>query len=322
MRYGQNRQQARRLRYGQNSKEGEQEKSRPQGLWGVLLSPAPMVPCSWKGEYAMKRQHCLCLTLSAVFIAVAMCLSGCKTTSSSSAAEAAAAALREQMGKELAEKPFVIGVDDAVDVYVLMKVGVPAEYQVSGQYVVGPEGVMFMPLLGEVQADGLTKAELEQSLKEKLSEYIIEPQVSVGISVYRSKRVYVIGEVGLPGPVPMKGNVLTVWDAIVAAGLPRKTAALWRTHVITPDVENPVVKRINFRDIMYRGKFAHNDYLRPGDIVVVPSTVAVSLGSYLGQIVTPATQGRNMAEIYDFFKNKSLYLDRNYGRFAPLAEQP
>jgi protein involved in polysaccharide export with SLBB domain len=197
-----------------------------------------------------------------------------------------------------------------------MKAGVAPEYQISGQYLVGPEGVVFMPLVGNVQAAGLTKTELEESLKEKLSEYIIEPQVSVGIAMYRSKRVYVIGEVAVPGPVPMKGNVLTVWDAIVAAGLPRKTAALWRTHVITPDVENPVIKRINFRSIMYRGKLAHNDYLKPGDIVVVPSAVAVSLGSYLGQIVTPAAYSRDMAEIYDFFKNKSIYLDRNYGRFT------
>lgn len=265
----------------------------------------------------MKRESYLCLTVSAVLVASLFSFTGCKTTSSSSGLSAGE--VREQTEKELAETPFVIGVDDVVDVYVLMKAGVAQEYQVSGQYTVGPEGLIFMPLLGNVQAAGLTKTELEESLKEKLFEYIIDPQVSVGVAMYRSKRVYVIGEVAIPGPVAMKGNILTVWDAIVAAGLPKKTAALWRTHIITPDADNPVVKRINFREIMYRGELAHNDYLKPGDIVVVPSTVAVSLGSYLGQILTPASQSREMAEIYDFFKNKSLYLDRNYGRWGPSA---
>jgi polysaccharide export outer membrane protein len=260
----------------------------------------------------MSRHHA-CLFLVFLWLAIAFALTGCNTTNLSTEE---AAASREAIEKELKEKPFLIGVDDIVKVYVHLKPGVAPEYEISGEYVVGPEGVIFMPLLGDVQAAGLTKADLEESLKEKLSEFIIEPQVSVGISQYMSKKVYVIGEVALPGPVPMKGNILTVWDAIVASGFPLKTAALWRVHIISPDAEKPVAKRINLRSIMYRGKFAHNDFLKPNDIVVVPSSTAASLGSYLGQIVTPAAQGRSLAEVYDFFKNKSIYLDRNYGRFT------
>ena len=219
------------------------------------------------------------------------------------------AAARAETEKALREKPFVIGIDDVVNVYVHLNP------EVTSEYLVGQEGTIFMPLLGEVQAAGLTKPELQESLSEKLAKFIIQPQVSVGISQYRSKKVYVIGEVMIPGPVPMKGNLLTVWDSIVAAGLPLKTAALWRVHVITPDVENPVARQLNLRSIMYRGKFAQNYYLKPGDIVVVPSTTAASLGTYLGQIVTPASQSRRLVEVYEFFKNKSYFLDTNYGRY-------
>ncbi len=260
-------------------------------------------------------RSCICPFLILGLLA-ALGLAGCRTTDPSSPTGVEASLSREEIEKELKAKPFVIGVDDVIRVFVPLKADIPAQYDVSGDYVVGPEGLVFMPLVGEVQAAGLTKGELEESLTEKLTEFIEQPDVSVGIAQYMSKKVYVIGEVGIPGPVPMKGNILTVWDAIVSAGLPLKTAALWRVHVITPDEANPVTKRINLRSIMYRGKFAQNDFLSPGDIVVVPSSTAASLGQYLGQIVKPASYSRDLAEIYDFFKNKSLYLDRNYGRFA------
>ncbi len=256
----------------------------------------------------MTRNY-LYVALSILCLAGIAVLTGCGSAGRSGEQTVSAAASREAVEKELMEKPFVIGPDDTVTVYV------HNNPEVSREFIVGPEGTMFMPLIGEVQAGGLTKPELQKKLTEKLSEFIIEPKVSVGISQYRSKKVYVIGEVPNPGPVPMKGNMLTVWDAIVASGFPLPTAALWRVHVITPDIENPVVKRVNLRGIMYRGKFAHNDYLKSGDIVVVPSSTAASLGQYLGQIVSPANSARRMVEVYEFFKNKSFFLDTEYGRF-------
>jgi len=251
----------------------------------------------------------LCLTIS-------LGLVGCKTTSPPGEGAASPAEARQAIEKELMEKPFVIGVEDSVSVYVR------DNPEISREYVVGAEGMIFMALVGDIQAAGLTKPELQKSLTEKLSKFIINPDISVGVSQYRSKRVYVIGEVTLPGPVPMKGNILTVWDAIVVAGFPLKTAALWRVHVITPDVANPVVKRINLRSIMYRGQFANNDFLKSGDIVVVPSSTAASLGTYLGQVVSPAYSARGLVEVYDFFKNKQYFLNPLYGRFGAPAPSP
>lgn len=262
------------------------------------------------------RQNKLCPMLSAVFLPLTLCLAltGCRSTANYPEMAGSAALSREEVRKELMETPFVVGADDVLNLYVRHNP------EVSGEFLVGPEGKIFMPLLGDVQAAGLTKEELEKSLSESLTKFIVNPEVSVGISQYRSKRVYVIGEVLRPGPVMMRGNILTVWDAIVEAGFPlRQTAALWRVHVITPDVENPIVKKVNLRSIMYGGKFAQNDFLRPGDIVVVPCTAATSLGNYLGQIVRPASQARELATIYEFFKNKSYFLDPLYGRYDRTA---
>jgi len=248
--------------------------------------------------------------VSFVFLAFGLALTGCNTNSDYGSGAGYTGLSREAVQKELMEKPLIIGVDDVLNIYVRHNP------EVSGEFIVGPEGTIFMPLVGGVRAVGLTNDELQKGLTEKLSEFIIKPEVAVGVSQYRSKKVYVIGEVTRPGPVVMKGNILTVWDAIVEAGLPLRTAALWRVHVITPDVAKPVVKRINLRSIMYGGQFARNDFLKPGQIVVVPSTAAASLGSYLGQIVTPASQARELVTVYEFFKNKSYFLDPLYGRYG------
>ncbi len=265
----------------------------------------------------IQDRHRLCIVSVILALALGLALTGCHTTDYSGEGAGSIALSREAVKKELTEKPFIIGVEDVLNIYVRYNP------EVSGEVTVGPEGTIFMPLVGDVQAAGLTKAELQKNLTEKLSKFLkFAPEdekdqlVAVGISQYRSKKVYVIGEVTRPGPVLMRGNLLTVWDAINDAGLPLRTAALWRVHVITPDVEHPVVRRINLRKIMYGGKFARNDFLQPGDIVVVPSTVATSLGMYLGQIVTPANQSRRLVSVYDFFKNKSYFLDTEYGRFT------
>lgn len=247
--------------------------------------------------------------LAIAVVLLCLALTGCNTTSDFSNEPGSNGLSREELEKELMAKPFIIGVDDVLNIYVRYNP------EVSGEFNVSPEGTIFMPLLGDVQAADLTKEELQQSLNQKLSKFILKPEVAVGISEYRSKKVYVIGEVLRPGPVLMRGNLLTVWDAIVDAGLPLRTAALWRVHVITPDVEQPVVKRVNLRGIMYGGKLAQNEFLTAGDIVVVPSSTAASLGSYLGQVVTPASYSRRLVEVYYFFKNKSYFLDTEYGRF-------
>ncbi len=245
-----------------------------------------------------------CLAAIAIVI---LALSGCNTTAPPSGAPSVS---RQEVKKQLMEEPFVVGVDDVLNVYVRHNP------EVSGEFPVSPEGQIFMPLVGDVQAAGLTKTELQASLTEKLSKFIINPEVAVGVSQYRSKKVYVVGEVMRPGPVLMRGNILTVWDAIVEAGLPlRESAALWRVHVITPHDEQPDVRRVNLRSIMYGGKFAQNHYLQSGDIVVVPCTAATSLGSYLGQIVTPARHARELSTVYEYFRNKNYFLNPLYGQF-------
>jgi len=89
------------------------------------------------------------------------------------------------------------------------------EESLSGEFIIGGSGKVSLPLVGEVQASGLTipefQAEVETALK---NGYLKEPHVSVEVLTYRP--FYILGEVQKPGEYPYS-NGLTVLNAVATA---------------------------------------------------------------------------------------------------------
>jgi polysaccharide export outer membrane protein len=79
------------------------------------------------------------------------------------------------------------------------------------------EGVITLPLLGDVPAAGLTPSALEQSLRERYNQYLHNPQIGVYVKDYRGQRVSVSGEVKTPGVIQLTGPK-TLVDALTGAG--------------------------------------------------------------------------------------------------------
>jgi protein involved in polysaccharide export with SLBB domain len=97
-----------------------------------------------------------------------------------------------------------------------VKVTVFRHEDLSGEFALDGAGNFAMPLIGEVQAYGVTTRELEIRLQEKLSDgYLVEPQVSVEVLNYRP--FYILGEVKAPGAYPYV-NGMTVLNAVALAG--------------------------------------------------------------------------------------------------------
>ena len=69
----------------------------------------------------------------------------------------------------------------------------------GGKYIVRPDGKLSFPLIGEVDITGQTIAQFTQILEQRLSEYLVNPQVTVNIAQLGTTRVYVLGEVNKPG---------------------------------------------------------------------------------------------------------------------------
>jgi polysaccharide export outer membrane protein len=97
---------------------------------------------------------------------------------------------------------------------------------------VQPDGTFTFPLVGRVKGSDMTPAELEKKIAILLSRgFIRNPQVTVVVQEYRSKTVYVVGEVARPGPYPLSGRT-TLVEVLAKAG--PTTAAGAEVVVVRP----------------------------------------------------------------------------------------
>ncbi|MBI4355935.1 MAG: polysaccharide export protein [Candidatus Omnitrophica bacterium] len=187
--------------------------------------------------------------------------------------------------------PYTLGRDDVI------RIQVRNQPDFSGDFIIDPEGSIQYNYLSDIKVLGMTKTEVEQLLTQRLEQYIRAPQVSVVILQYNSKAVYVVGEVARPGKYIMRGDVIKLREAIVASGLPTRTAALGRTHVVKPDLDHPRIRKINLKKILYKGRLKDDIDLYPGEIVVVPSTVLASINNFLSQLLNPFTRATAAAAV-------------------------
>ena len=96
-----------------------------------------------------------------------------------------------------------------------LRISVFNEAELTGSYLVGSQGTIAYPLVGEVRAAGLTIPEFTTALQEALRAYIRQPDVSVEVSNYRP--FFILGEVQRPGTYPYSAS-LTVLNAVATAG--------------------------------------------------------------------------------------------------------
>lgn len=114
-------------------------------------------------------------------------------------------------GLPLDPKTYVIGAEDIIAIKVWR------EPEFTGAKGVRPDGKITMPLIGDIQASGLTPARLAEQLKDALKTYLKEPEIEVDVIQVNSKRYTITGGVNRPGPYPLV-TAKHVFEAINDAG--------------------------------------------------------------------------------------------------------
>lgn len=153
----------------------------------------------------------------------------------------------------------------------VLEVRVYREPELSGIYQVGSEGDVVFPLCQRVVVNGLTPNGAADRLRACLaSGFLRDPQVSVVVKEYNSKKVFVFGEVQKPGTFVFQDGMSVVQAVTIAGGF-TKTAAQNATSVTRRVNGQEVRVKVNVQDIAL-GK-APNFILEPGDIVFVPESL-------------------------------------------------
>ncbi len=162
-----------------------------------------------------------------------------------------------------ADPNYVIGAQDVLDVSVWK------EPEVSRIVPVRPDGKISLPLLNDVQAAGLTPAQLAVQITESLKKYVTSPQVTVIVTTINSQRVYILGEVTRPGAFPMLPG-MTVLQALSSAGGFTQFARMKNIYVLRQENGKQVKYPFNYKEVVNGKKSEQDVQLKAGDTIVVP----------------------------------------------------
>jgi polysaccharide export outer membrane protein len=181
---------------------------------------------------------------------------------------------------------YVIGPQDVLTIQVF------DQPDLGGKFTVESDGSFTFPLIGRVTAGGLTLRSFEVELKKKLADgYFRNPQVAVAVEQYRSQRVFVMGEVRTPGPVPLTGGMSLI-EALSRAGSTLPSASGEVAIVRAPkatgaaapdDTKAADIITVSIRDLE-AGSARQNVELHDGDQIFVPRAESVYV---FGQVKSP-----------------------------------
>ena len=161
------------------------------------------------------------------------------------------------------DNSFVIGNDD------VLAINVWKEPDISRSIPVRSDGKISLPLVGEVQAAGLTPLKLETDITSKLRNYISEPEVTVMVQQVNSQKFNILGQVAKPGSYVI-ANSPTVLDAIAMAGGFRDFAKKKSVYVLRQSSGSESRLPFNYKDVSQGKNMSQNIKLQPGDTIIVP----------------------------------------------------
>jgi polysaccharide export outer membrane protein len=151
----------------------------------------------------------------------------------------------------------------------ILRISVWKESDLSQTVVVRPDGSISLPLVKDVQVAGLTPAEIENLLTERLKVFITNPQVTVTVQEIRSRKVYITGEVTRPGTYPLLAP-MTVLQIISESGGFTPFARRSKIYILRREGGNQKRYGFDYSKVVHGMSPEQNIMLRPGDTVVVP----------------------------------------------------
>jgi polysaccharide export outer membrane protein len=163
---------------------------------------------------------------------------------------------------------YLIGAGDVVNIFVYR------DPEVSGTFIVRPDGMITTSLVEDIPVSGKTPTELARTLEEMLSTYLREPLVTVTVNNFVgpfSEQIRVIGEAAEPKSINYTQQ-MTLLDVMIRVG--GLTEFADGNDAILVRVENGVQKQyeIYIEDLIKNGEIGANVDVLPGDIIVIPET--------------------------------------------------
>ncbi|MBN2468042.1 MAG: polysaccharide biosynthesis/export family protein [Deltaproteobacteria bacterium] len=158
---------------------------------------------------------------------------------------------------------YILGSEDVLEVLVWK------EADLSKVITIRPDGKISLPVVGDLQAAGLSAEQLRENIRQALTDYVDEPTVTVTVQQINSLKIFIQGEVNQPGVYDLKSN-FTLLQAVSLAGGFTEWAKKDRISIFRKDAEKMVTIRVNYDKIISGEDPGQNILLKRGDTIVVP----------------------------------------------------
>lgn len=187
--------------------------------------------------------------------------------------------------------PFVFGPGDRVYIKVYRHPDLDAEIQIA------PDGSMTFPLLGRIMVADRTYDEITEEIQTGINEYYSDAMVSVNIITVANQKVYVVGEVLLPGVLQITGR-MNVLEALTRSGGINANART-KNLLLLRQGENgdPEMYTLDVERLL-TGDGSQNIMLQAEDILVVPSKTIVNIERFFRHIQSVLGPVVNVSQIY------------------------
>ena len=161
-----------------------------------------------------------------------------------------------------------IGAGDSLDVFVWQN------KDLSAQVAVRPDGMISLPLVNDIKAEGTTPTQLAGEIQDQLKKFVTNPVVTVMVSSFvgpYSQQIRIVGEAAKPQALPYRTN-MTVLDAMIAVGGLTQYAAGDRATLVRTTGGEKKSYRLRLDALLQDGDISANAPLEPGDVIIIPQT--------------------------------------------------
>lgn len=156
-------------------------------------------------------------------------------------------------------KGYKLGPEDVIGIFVWR------EEQLSGQFVIRPDGKITLRLFGDLKVEGLTLDQVKDEVTKAYAEKLNRPEVSVSLMRVGSKKYFLVGEVMKTGMFPLVVPI-TILEALNAAGGVREFASKKKIIILRGSQRI----KFNYDEVMKGKKLEQNIFIENGDQVFVP----------------------------------------------------
>ena len=195
-----------------------------------------------------------------------MCIIIASITGCNSSSSLPEATTRPSLTTDVNDYQYLIGPGDSLTIFVWRNP------EVSGQFIVRPDGKVTTSLVEDIDVAGRTQTMLAREIEEQLSVYINNPRVTVSVNSFSgplSEQVRVIGEATNPSAVNYTEH-MTLLDLMIAVGGLTEFADGNNAKLVRVENNNKTTYSLNIDDLIRDGDITKNIDILPGDVIIIP----------------------------------------------------